>query len=107
MWKEEEKITKEKSTKKHKTNAENTNKKTTTIVNNTLKGNKTCDEKVEQELEVLKNITNKILAPRKDTLISENNDSSTPIVSASVDETTCEEVQEGPSNIEFKNAKNI
>ncbi|CAG8838991.1 42626_t:CDS:2, partial [Gigaspora margarita] len=55
-----------------------------------------CDKKVEQELEVLKNITNKILAPRKDTLISENNDSSTPIVSASVDETTCKKVQEGP-----------
>ncbi|CAG8691708.1 37434_t:CDS:2 [Gigaspora margarita] len=68
------------------------------------------DEKVEQELKALKDITNKILASQEKYIkfqdVSENNDSFIPIVSASVEETTCEEVQKGPSNIEFKNAGN-
>ncbi|KAF0389161.1 hypothetical protein F8M41_010964 [Gigaspora margarita] len=68
-------------------------------VTNILDKGLNWNEKVEQELEALKDITNKILAPQERYIefqnVSKNNDSSIPIISASVDKTTYEEVQEG------------
>ncbi|KAF0507837.1 hypothetical protein F8M41_018891 [Gigaspora margarita] len=66
--------------------------------------------KCVRELEALKDIRNKILALQERYIefqdVSENNDSYIPLVSASANEITCEKVQEGPSNIESRNAVN-